>query len=86
MTVSTVWDIITKIIDETGVKIDIETQEAVKEVFSMEESPHLATYYYNPELSEYSSVIWFEYSGDVQYLFQYAETSWGTTYNTRFFS
>ena len=66
--------------------VDDETKRVVREVFSKEFTSHPATYYYNPELSEYSSMIWFEYSGDVQYLFQYAETSWGTTYNTRFFS
>lgn len=66
--------------------VDEETKEVVKEVFSKDYTSHPATYYYNPELSEYTSIIWFEYSGDVQYLFQYAETSWGETYNTRFFA
>ena len=68
-----------------GVNIDIETQEAVKEVFSMEESPHLATYYYNPELSAPSAIYWFEYSGDIEYLFSYSEEDWGIVYTTRFF-
>ena len=68
-----------------GVNVDIETQEAVEEVFSMEESPHLATYYYNPELSSYSSIYWFEYSGDIEYLFSYSEEDWGIVYTTRFF-
>lgn len=68
-----------------GVNVDIETQEAVEEVFSMEESPHLATYYYNPELSSYSSIYWFEYSGDIEYLFSYSEEDWGIIYTTRFF-
>ena len=68
-----------------GVNVDIETQEAVEEVFSMEESPHLATYYYNPELSSYSSIYWFEYSGDIEYLFSYSEENWGIVYTTRFF-
>ena len=71
--------------DYVGVNIDIETQEAVEEVFSMEESPHLATYYYNPELSSYSSIYWFEYSGDIEYLFSYSEEDWGIVYTTRFF-
>ena len=71
--------------DYVGVKVDIETQEAVEEVFSMEESPHLATYYYNPELSSYSSIYWFEYSGDIEYLFSYSEEDWGIVYTTRFF-
>ena len=68
-----------------GVNVDIETQEAVKEVFSMEESPHLATYYYNPELSAPSAIYWFEYSGDIKYLFSYSEENWGIVYTTRFF-
>ena len=71
--------------DYVGVNVDIETQEAVEEVFSMEESPHLATYYYNPELSSYSSIYWFEYSGDIKYLFSYSEENWGIVYTTRFF-
>lgn len=71
--------------DYAGVNIDIETQEAVEEVFSMEESPHSATYYYNPELSSYSSIYWFEYSGDIEYLFSYSEEDWGIVYTTRFF-
>ena len=71
--------------DYAGVNVDIETQEAVEEVFSMEESPHLATYYYNPELSSYSSMYWFEYSGDIEYLFSYSEEDWGIVYTTRFF-
>lgn len=71
--------------DYIGVNVDIETQEAVEEVFSMEESPHLATYYYNPELSSYSSIYWFEYSGDIEYLFSYSEEDWGIVYTTRFF-
>ena len=71
--------------DYVRVNVDIETQEAVEEVFSMEESPHLATYYYNPELSSYSSIYWFEYSGDIEYLFSYSEEDWGIVYTTRFF-
>ena len=71
--------------DYVGVNVDIETQEAVEEVFSMEESPHLATYYYNPELSSYASICWFEYSGDIEYLFSYSEEDWGIVYTTRFF-
>ena len=71
--------------DYVGVNVDIETQEAVEEVFSMEESPHLATYYYNPELSSYSSIYWFEYSGDIEYLFSSTEEDWGIVYTTRFF-
>ena len=71
--------------DYVGVNVDIETQEAVEEVFSMEESPHPATYYYNPELSSYSSIYWFEYSGDIEHLFSYSEEDWGIVYTTRFF-
>lgn len=69
----------------SGITPDKETKEVVKEVFSAEDTSHSATYYYNPKLSEYDSLIWFEYSGDVEYLFEYSEDSWGTTYTTRFF-
>lgn len=69
----------------SGIIPDEETKKVVKEVFSAEDTSHSATYYYNPDLSEYDSLIWFEYSGDVEYLFEYSEDSWGTTYTTRFF-
>ena len=65
--------------------VDEETKQIVKEVFSNPETSHKATYYYNPALSEYESLVWFEYSGDVMYEFEYEETSWGVTYTTRFF-
>ena len=68
-----------------GVIVDEQTKEAVKEVFSAENSIHSATSYYNPALSAPSSIRWFEESGDVTYLFSYAEDNWGTTYTTRFF-
>lgn len=68
-----------------GVVVDEQTKEAVKEVFSAEASIHSATAYYNPALSAPSSIKWFEESGDVTYLFSYAEDNWGTTYTTRFF-
>ena len=68
-----------------GVIVDEQTKEAVKEVFSAETSIHSATSYYNPALSAPSSIRWFEESGDVTYLFSYAEDNWGTTYTTRFF-
>ena len=68
-----------------GVIVDEQTKEAVKEVFSAESSIHSATAYYNPALSAPSSIRWFEESGDVTYLFSYAEDNWGTTYTTRFF-
>ena len=68
-----------------GVIVDKQTKEAVKEVFSAEVSIHSATAYYNPALSAPSSIRWFEESGDVIYLFSYAEDNWGTTYTTRFF-
>lgn len=70
----------------SGITPDEETKEVVKEVFSAEDTSHSATYYYNPKLSEYDSLVWFEYSGDVEYLFEYSEDSWGTTYTTRFFA
>ena len=69
----------------SGIIPDEETKEVVKEVFSAEDTSHSATYYYNPKLSEYDSLVWFEYSGNVEYLFEYSEDSWGTTYTTRFF-
>ena len=69
----------------SGITPDEETKEVVKEVFSAEGTSHSATYYYNPELSEYDSLVWFEYSGDVEYIFEYSENNWGTTYTTRFF-
>lgn len=69
----------------SGIIPDEETKEVVKEVFSAEDTSHSATYYYNPDLSEYDSLVWFEYSGDVEYLFEYSEDSWGITYTTRFF-
>ena len=68
-----------------GVIVDEQTKEAVKEVFSAEQSIHSATYYYNPTYSAPSSIKWFEESGDVSYLFSYSENSWGITYTTRFF-
>lgn len=68
-----------------GVIVDEQTKEAVKEVFSAETSIHSAIAYYNPALSAPSSIRWFEESGDVTYLFSYAEDNWGTTYTTRFF-
>ena len=68
-----------------GVIVDEQTKEAVKEVFSAETSIHSAIAYYNPALSAPSSIKWFEESGDVTYLFSYAEDNWGTTYTTRFF-
>ena len=68
-----------------GVIVDEQTKEAVKEVFSAEASIHSAIAYYNPALSAPSSIKWFEESGDVTYLFSYAEDNWGTTYTTRLF-
>lgn len=59
--------------------------EIVKEVFTKENPSHNAVYYYNPALSETESIIWFEYSGDVEFIFEYSEESWGVNYTTRFF-
>ena len=69
----------------SGIEIDNETKEVVKQVFSEETTSHPATFYYNPELSEYNSIIWFEYSGDVDFVFEHTEVDWGISYNTRFF-
>lgn len=66
-------------------KVDNNTKQVVKEVFSQDTTSHQATYYYNPELSDYQSIAWFEYSGDVEYLFEYTEEDWGIEYTTRFF-
>ena len=69
----------------SNIEIDNETREVIYEVFSKQHTTHSATFYYNPALSEYESVMWFEYSGDVQYVFSHTETSWGVEYETRFF-
>ena len=69
----------------SGIVPDEETKAVVKEVFSAEFTSHEATFYYNPALSEYESVMWFEYSGDVEFVFEHTETNWGIEYTTRFF-
>lgn len=61
------------------------TKEIVKSVFSKDTTSHDAVYYYNPELSADYAIEWFEYSGDVIYLFEYTEEDWGIKYTTRFF-
>lgn len=66
-------------------EVDDNTKQVVKKVFSQEETSHQATYYYNPKLSDYKSIMWFEYSGDVEYLFEHTEEDWGIEYTTRFF-
>lgn len=66
-------------------EVDNTTKSVVENVFSKDDTQHNATYYYNPELSDYESVIWFEYSGDVEFLFEHTEESWGIDYTTRFF-
>lgn len=68
-----------------GVVPDEETKVVVKEVFSNENPSHNCTFYYNPELSEYDSVVWFENSDTINYVFSYTERSWGREYTTRFF-
>lgn len=68
-----------------GYEIDSETEAVVKEVFSKDKADHEAVYYYNPALADHQSVLWFEYSGDVTFIFEHSETSWGVTYKTRFF-
>lgn len=69
----------------SGIEIDNKTREVIYEVFSKQYTTHPATFYYNPALSEYESVMWFEYSGDVEYVFSHTETSWGVEYETKFF-
>ena len=66
------------------IKADKDTKAAVKEVFSKDKAEHDSLYYYNPALSEYSSIVWFE-SGAIEFCFEHSETSWGITYRTRFF-
>ena len=66
-------------------EVDDTTKSVVEEVFSKDDTQHNATYYYNPELSNYEAVVWFEYSGDVEFLFEYTEESWDIDYTTRFF-
>lgn len=65
--------------------VDDVTKQVVKEVFSQEETSHNAVYYYNPDYSTQESIEWFEYSGDVEYLFSHTEISWGIAYESRFF-
>ena len=69
----------------SGIVPDEETKEVVKAVFSQDSTSHPATFYYNPALSEYDSIVWFEYSGDVELVFEYTENNWGIDYTTRFF-
>ena len=66
--------------------VDDETKEIVKEVFSKETTPHNATAYYNPELSDPEAVEWFETSEYMTYLFSHSEESYGVNYTTRFFA
>lgn len=66
-------------------EIDDTTKEIVEEVFNQDDTTHDAMYYYNPEFSADYAIRWFEYSGDVNYLFEYEEDSYGKTYTTRFF-
>ncbi len=70
---------------KSGIIPDKETKQVVKEVFSSETPSHNCTFYYNPVLSDYESVMWFEFSGDVEYVFSHTETNWGIDYETRFF-
>ena len=70
--------------DENTV-IDKDIKEIVKKVFSKEKPSHNATSYYNPALSTYNACIWFEYSGNVEFIFEYTEYSYGIKYTTRFF-
>lgn len=65
--------------------VDDETKEIVKEVFSKDNTPHNATAYYNPELSDPEAIEWFETSEYMTYLFSHSEESYGVTYTTRFF-
>lgn len=66
--------------------VDDETKRIVKDVLSKETTPHNATAYYNPELSDPNAVEWFESSEYMVYLFSHSEESYGITYTTRFFA
>ena len=66
--------------------VDDETKEIVRDVFSKEDTPHNATAYYNPELSDPKAAEWFEASEYMTYLFSHSEESYGVTYTTRFFA
>lgn len=66
--------------------VDDETKEIVRDVFSKEDTPHNATAYYNPELSDPKAAEWFETSEYMTYLFSHSEESYGITYTTRFFA
>ena len=66
--------------------VDDETKEIVRDVFSKEDTPHNATAYYNPELSDPKAAEWFETSEYMTYLFSHSEESYGVTYTTRFFA
>lgn len=69
-----------------GLEPTEETEEAVREVFSSEETLHNAVYFYNPDYSETSSILWFEESEDVEFLFEYSEIGYGEViWSTRFF-
>ena len=67
-------------------EVDAETRQVIKEVFSKGNTTHKATAYYNPDLSSKEGIEWFENSGDVEFLFEYEEESWGVIYRTRFFN
>lgn len=62
-----------------------ETKAIVRSVFTKMNPSHSATFYYNPALSVQSAIHWFEYSGDLEYLFSYEETIGYITYTTKFF-
>ena len=66
--------------------VDDETKQIVRDVFSKEDTPHNATAYYNPELSDPKAAEWFETSEYMTYLFSHSEESYGVTYTTRFFA
>lgn len=63
----------------------LETKAVVRSVFTKMNPSHSATFYYNPALSAQSAIRWFEYSGDLEYLFSYEETIGYVTYTTKFF-
>jgi len=69
----------------TDIVIQDNVKNVVETVFNKPNTSHEAIYYYNPELSCDNAIEWFEYSGDVELLFEHTEESWGVSYTTRFF-
>ncbi len=68
-----------------GNRGDEEAYDVIEEVFTEENPSHDAIAFYNPDYSCYEGIYWFEYSGDVDFLFEYGEILWGEYWRVRFF-